>query len=718
MRHATRKPDGAICIASLAAIFLFTVAAAAQDAAPPADAPTGAPAEGSEDETVQMTQPGTFEIHVQGADLRGVLQLLSTQGRRNIIATKGVSGTVTADLYGVTFREALEAVLRSTGFVYEEKGDFIYVYTPGEYEKVRQAERRMVTKTYTLYYVSAADAQTLIAPAMSSDGTIATTPPSEVGIGTDEAGSGGNNYATEDVLVVRDYEENIEQISEIIAQLDKRPQQVLIEATVLRASLTEGNHLGIEFNTLAGIDFEGLGSTSDAITNAEPGEAPASAFRDGAATFRTDLTSAVPAGGFTFGLITNNVSFFVRALESVTDVAVLANPKLLVLNKQRGEVLVGQRDGYITTTFTETTATQAVEFLETGTHLVVRPWIGRDEYIRMEVHPEDSSGSVEQIGEFALPRETTTEVTSNVLVKSGHTIVIGGLFRERSESGRAQVPVLGNVPYVGPLFRRTGDTTEREEVIVLITPRIVENESFEAVSEQLKDDVERFRIGKRKGLRWWGRPRLAQTHMRWARQAIAAGDGEKALWNVDMALSLEPGMDEAIHLKERLTNEAYWHDESRYSAIKYAIQRMVMQDMGRPVEQVIPRRKPLDVDKLAPEVRKALGIRKRPEPTPATPVDNPPVHLTPQTPTRPQGDGDGESSPDAQMPPRAVDGSDTRDDDVQPPREPAPSDADAQSSAAPPAEEPRDDPPSDVKPEPLAEEEPVARGEAGEGGAS
>ena len=300
-------------------------------------------------------------------------------------------------------------------------------------------------------------------------------------------------------------------------------------------------------------------------------------------------------------------------MESVSDVTVMANPKLLVVNKQRGEVMIGNRDGYLTTTVTETVATQTVQFLETGTRLIVRPFIGKNGYIRMEIHPEDSSGSVEQVGNSVLPSETTTEVTSNVLVRDGHTIVIGGLFREQTTNGRSQVPLLGNIPYAGALFRRTTDQTGREEVIVCITPRIIKQEEDEATSEEVKEDMERIRVGRRKGMRWWGRSRLAQAHMRWAKQHLRDGKPDKALWDVDMALSLEPRMIEAIKLKERLTDQAYWRDQPRHSVTKYIIQRMIMNELGRPVDEVITPDKPLDVNEIHPDARKAMGIKKEPQ---------------------------------------------------------------------------------------------------------
>ena len=620
---------------------LSTLWAAAQ--AQPTKAPPTAESQPAQEiaPSVELTRPGTFRISVRGADLRGVLQLLSTQGKKNIVATKDVAGKVTADLYDVTFKEALEAVLESSGFVYREKGNFIYVYTRPELEKIQAAERKMEVRSFRLAYITANDAKSLIQPAMSKDGTIAITPAPQMGIAQSNTETGGNNYAAGDVLVIRDYEENLARVAEIIRELDVKPDQVLIEATILRAKLTEDNALGVDFSTLAGIDFQGLNATSAGLSNVTPGNLSGSELNRRAASFRTDFNSAVPTGGMTIGFIANETAFFIRALEGVTDTTVLANPKLLVINKQRGEVMVGNKDGYLTTTFTETTATQTVQFLETGTRLVVRPFIGRDGYIRLEIHPEDSSGAVRQVANSALPTETTTEVTSNVLVRDGHTIVIGGLFREETTAGRAQVPLLGNLPYVGMLFRNTLDNTKREEVIILITPRIVRQATDEAVSEQIATDVERIRVGNRKGLRWWGRSRLAEAYVSAAKKALAEGDPAKALWNIDLALSMDPRMAEAIRIKEKLTEKAYWSDSAQDSSIRFVIQQMMMQEMGKSIQRIVPPYRPLDPDKIEQEVRKALGIEKRPEdPLPAIPKAKP----APQETKAPGPDASGKAA--------------------------------------------------------------------------
>lgn len=555
---------------------------------------------------ISVTRPGTFEIHVQGADLRGVLQLLSTQGKRNIIATKEVQGTVTADLYGVTFQQALKAVLASTGLDYIDEDGFIYVHTPAQKDAIMKAKVKPVVKAFYLSYITAAAAQVLVAPALSESGSVAVSPAAVTGIAPSKTESGGDALASNDVLVVRDVPERIEAIAKLIAELDIKPDQVLVEATILSAKLEEDNKLGVNFNALAGVDFQDLGFTA---TSSGP-QAMASTALTGndvtALNFRTDFSPV--RGGMTFGVYGSDVAFFITALETITDVTVLANPKLLVVNKQRGEMMIGNRDGYKTTTVTETAEMETVEFLETGTVLVVRPYIGKDNYIRMEIHPEDSEGGVATTG---LPWERTTEVTSNVLVRDGHTIVIGGLFREYTKNGKNQVPLLGNIPYLGTLFRTNDDRTERNEVIVLITPHIVKQANDEAVGEQLKDDVERFRIGQRQGLQWWASDRLAHSHLRWAKEHLRAGRRNKALWDLDMALSMRPHMLEAVNLKERLLQKAFWADASRHSAVKYVIQSMIMHDLGKPVDVVIPPAKPRNAEGLDPEVKKALGIEPR-----------------------------------------------------------------------------------------------------------
>jgi type IV pilus assembly protein PilQ len=302
-----------------------------------------------------------------------------------------------------------------------------------------------------------------------------------------------------------------------------------------------------------------VASLSPAAQSITTGATPAANLADTTFTTRTEFNAAVPAGGFTFGIIKDQVSLFIRALEEITDSEILANPKVLVLNKQIGNVIVGRRDGYLTTTVTETQAIQEVEFLETGTQLTFRPFVSSDGYVRMELHPEDSVGGLTPA---QLPFEQTTEVTTSVLVRDGHTILIGGLFREVASDTRSQVPLLGDLPLIGNLFRSRSDVIEREEVIILLTVHIVKNDADYArySSEQLQD-LERTRVGLRRGMMWHGRDRLAQSYYRTAIKLFAQGEDGRALWSVQIALHNQPRFMSAIKLKEEIAQAREWDDE-------------------------------------------------------------------------------------------------------------------------------------------------------------
>jgi type IV pilus assembly protein PilQ len=504
---------------------------------------------------------GTFSLNITaGADVVEQLRVIGFQAQQSIIPSKEVHGTLPAmDLYNVTVHEALDAMLHANGYAWRENGKFIFVYSAKEIAQMEQAARVATTEVFRVYYTPAANAAVMIKPVLSADGQVAVTTPAVSGIATGTGDVGGNSHSSDDILIVTDYAENLDRVRAVLKEIDRRPQQILVEATILRASLNEDNSLGIDFNIIGGVDFNGL-----TAQNGQFGAAQIPAGGSGTFPFTTPAHSVGTGNSFSgpitnglkVGIVTNNVSVFLSALEGVTDTTVLANPKILALNKQKGEVIVGREDGYLTTTVTESTSTQTVEFLKTGTRLIFRPYIGDDGYIRMEVHPEDSSGGLQTAAN--LPFKTTTEVTSNIMVKDGHTIVIGGLFRESASSTRSQIPVLGNMPLVGPLFRQQVDATRREEVIILLTPHIVKDDNaYSDLSKEQLANAEKLRVGVRKGMMFWGRSRLAEMNYE---QAVAEmnkshPDRKKALWHLDAATNLNPKYIEAINLKQELTGK-------------------------------------------------------------------------------------------------------------------------------------------------------------------
>jgi type IV pilus assembly protein PilQ len=519
----------------------------------------------------------TVEVHVSEADLVDVLRMLAAQSQRNIIATREVGGTVTCNLYDVTVQQALDAILHSNGLAAREEGDFIYVYTQEQLDELDEANRRPETRVFRLYHTSPTMAARMIEPALSEGAVISFSDEPEAGVASDLSNGGGFGYAAGDMIVVRDFAEHLDEVERVIDELDARPEQILVEATILSTTLNETNRLGVDLNLVGGVDlnqvvFGGAGRPLGGGVTPNPQDLDGEVYGGG-----TGANFANNTDGLKVGFVSGDVSVFVSALEGTTDTTVLANPKVLALNKQKGEVLVGRKDGYLTTSITETSATQQVEFLETGTKLIFRPYISRDGYIRLEVHPEDSSGGVDDRG---LPSKVTTEVTTNVLVKDGRTVVIGGLFRETANVGRSQVPFLGNLPIVGAAFRKQTDSTLREEIIILLTPHVVKD--LDRYSELSADELERaekLRVGTREGMMPWGRERMAQANFDKALAALAQTppNRSRARFHLNAALHLNPAFIEAIELKERVTGDEL--AESDQSSIRSFLRRAVHADL-------------------------------------------------------------------------------------------------------------------------------------------
>ena len=497
--------------------------------------------------------------------IRDALRFLAAKYQKNIVPSAKVDGlTPVTSLYDVTFEEALGAILGHT-MKYDQEGNFIRVYTAEEYKNIKEDKDRMTYKVFTLYYLSAAEAMQLVVPVLSSVGQVKSSSATTTGISTGREGvtgqAGGDSMALNDAMVVYDFPERIEQIAQMLKELDIRPKQVLIEATILSATLTEGMQFGVDWNLLNGVILDGTASTSDLTSGDEisrgttattPIEQIATGL--GGTAMESAGFAKMAANGLRIGITSGNLVSFITALETVTDITVLANPKILALNKQSGTVFIGQKIGYRDRTTISDTGQATigeVKFLDTGTKLSFRPYIANDGYIRMDIYPKDSSGALDSDG---IPHETTAELVTNIMVKDGETIVIGGLFRDAITSTRSQIPLLGDLPLIGAAFRGTSDASTRQEVIVMLTPHII-SESEDTDPDARAADIERKRYGARMGLQWINRARLAEDRYAKAVSYYTDGNSVEALCELDDALELRPGYLEAMRLKERVIRE-------------------------------------------------------------------------------------------------------------------------------------------------------------------
>ena len=489
---------------------------------------SGLPAEEEDASAGAKIQSITFKKDWR---IQDALQFLAARYKRNIVPSSKVDGLITVThLYDVTFDEALNGIL-GYGFKYEQEGNFIKVYTAEEHKMIRDDTDRMIQKVFTLYYVNSAEMEKLIRPVLSSGAIVAA---STAAATNTEAGDGGDTLAMNDTIVVYDYPENIEKVSKVINEIDVKPSAVLIEVTILEAELTDETEFGVDFSSIGGAAIS-LGST-EGIQNTG---------------FAGGVTGTV---GLTAAFSIDDVTGFIRALEGVTDTTVLANPKIIALNKQAGHILIGAEDGYLTTTqVTAEGRVQQVEFLESGTTLKFRPYICKDGYIRMEISPEQSEGGVEATAEYVLPWKKTTQVSTNIMVKDGKTIVIGGLFKEETKKSYSQVPLLGDLPLIGPIFRQVHDTTVRKELIVLITPHII-YEPEEAIDDEA-EEIRRITEGARKSLSQINRSRIFEDRYEKALNYYNQGYPEAALSELDGILELRPNFPDAARLREKIISE-------------------------------------------------------------------------------------------------------------------------------------------------------------------
>jgi type IV pilus assembly protein PilQ len=481
--------------------------------------------------SVDSEGDGKLRIQFKDADLREALNFLSDQGGLNILASKSVEGKVSATLNGVDIDTALRAVLKSTGFSCRREGNFIFVGTPEDFNTMEQGLDRIGTRVYRTNYVTAAELKGLVTPLLTEKiGIVSVSSPAEAGIATNDSTAGGDKFSGSEVLVVRDYEAVLTQVDQLVAEVDVRPMQVAIEAMILSVQLNDEDKFGVNFQFLrANPDVAfGLGSPPTSLAN-----------------FTLD-------GGLKFGFLDGNLGAFISALEQVGDTSVIANPRLLVLNKQRAEIQIGEKQGYVNQTVTETSSTSSIEFLDTGTQLRLRPFISSDGLIRMEVHPELSDGSVKLVGGFTLPNKNLTETTTNIMVRDGCTVVIGGLIHEQLANTTTQVPVLGNLPLVGFLFRQTDETVERREVIVLITPRIVYEPGTCQEGQKSACEFMRRQSTYADKMSPFGKRSIARRYYRLAETAYAAGECTKALWFAEMSVQFDPLNRAALDLRTNI----------------------------------------------------------------------------------------------------------------------------------------------------------------------
>jgi len=220
---------------------------------------------------------------------------------------------------------------------------------------------------------------------------------------------------------------------------------VLIEARILEARIAKGYSYGIDWSM---------------ILDSGRGNAAMEDFASPTDSSHENLFVTWGKGDF---------SLAIEAMENVEGLNTLAAPRVLAIDGVEAEIIIGGELGFSVVSVIDNTVVQSVEFLDTGALLRITPTIASDGFIRMSIHPELSDGVIQE----GLPSKTTAEVTTDVLIRDGDTLLIGGLIRERNETIRKGIPILKNIPLLGMLFGKKSKQVQKSELIALITPHIL-----------------------------------------------------------------------------------------------------------------------------------------------------------------------------------------------------------------------------------------------------
>lgn len=387
-------------------------------------------------------------ISVHDTPLHSLLAAIAEQQGLSIIVPASLNVNVTVSLRPTTLENALDAIVAISNSTWSRHEDVIYVTAVDKEQPQNFLAQGRVLKVFNLSYISAKDVETVVRGLISPVGSVF----------AQETVSNNKLKAVEQ-LVVEDLPTYVARVADYVSQVDQPPKQVAVEVRILQVKLGKDDVHGINLEQLA----RGAGPEVWLKTQ----------------TFSSDQN---PGAVFTVGGTRFNQ--VLDMLASTTDAKTLASPKLMMINGQESRIQIGSRLAFSTSTTTQTTTVEAVQFLDVGTVLIVTPQIGDQGQVLLTLNPKVSQGEIDPVTK--LPNEDTTELSTTIMVPDGHGVIIGGLIQESDIERQSKVPLLGDLWLVGRLFQRRTVNRERIEVVVALLPRIVDCHTT-PTSEEFQD---------------------------------------------------------------------------------------------------------------------------------------------------------------------------------------------------------------------------------------
>jgi type IV pilus assembly protein PilQ len=427
---------------------------------------------------VQGTTPGysgeKLSLNFQNVEVRAVLQVIADFTGLNIITSDTVGGSLTLRLKDVPWDQALDIILQSKGLSKRKNGNVVLIAPSDELatkEKLALESSQQITEleplrteSFVLSYAKASDVKSLLA---DKDQKILS-----------KRGSATIDPRTNTVFV-QDVSARLEEARRLITQLDVPVRQVMIEARIVIADDKFTRELGARFNFGAGFNTNGrnVGVASN-LENAHLislGTPPSSA--NAPSSVNTPLSVNLPvtgaAGQIGLNILnlgnSNLVELELSALESDNRGKVVSNPRVITADKKKATISQGTEIPYNTSSASGATT---VSFKPAVLELAVTPQITPDDKIIMDLEVRKDSVGVIFGG---IPSIDTKKVNTQVLVDNGDTVVLGGIFEQTIRTTVDKVPWLGDIPFIGFLFRHTVSQDDKTELLIFITPRIIKD---------------------------------------------------------------------------------------------------------------------------------------------------------------------------------------------------------------------------------------------------
>jgi type IV pilus assembly protein PilQ len=425
----------------------------------------------------RMKKNISIDVSDQPIDL--VIKQLVEQAGLNYIKSPNVVGNVSVTFHDVPLEEALANILAVNDCLYVPTDNVIRIITSAE--MVAKAEP-ILTRTFEIVYVDATEVVTALDKFKSPQGSVSSIK--------------GTSH-----IIVTDTESKITEITGLLEKIDRITPQILVETRIYDITSRDKLDLGVQWSAGRRTQFSSTTGLplSDDITVSKSGvdtyvKSSTNPFMAGVFDAPTSKTAASTNGFVRFGWLTPNVDIDaqINAEQEITEAKLLANPRIMVLDNETASFDIVTEEPYVERTVSAGTVTETVKFKPVGVKLTVTPHVTRDGMLRLHILPEFGV-LVERvtISSSDVPVVDTRKVDTIALVEDGQTVVLGGMRKKGVSKESNKIPLLGDLPLVGALFRFEGEDTAITELVVFITPRII-TQPILSLDEQMVFDETNF----------------------------------------------------------------------------------------------------------------------------------------------------------------------------------------------------------------------------------